>query len=183
VSVIPVGVGGAYFESEVERWVDRRRVKLTGVEPVAYTEDYASAPLSEERLWYMILHADGCTLTWTTRDGAATASWITPAVIDGGIYFPTAEGRAKTAGLRRDPRGALVFTRGGRWSATARGRTEFMDDERWVTRWCLATAMQRGMDEEATAQFMYRSDSPHVLVVRFHPEKFITFDSTRIVRD
>jgi hypothetical protein len=183
MSVIPVGVGGAYFESEVERWFERRRIKLASAERHTNPEDFSSAPLSDERLWYMILHADGCTLTWTTRDGAATASWITPAVIDGGIYFPTAEGRAKTTGLRRDPRGALVFTRGGRWSATARGRTEFMDDERWVTRWCLATAMQRGMDEEATAQFMYRSDNPNVLVVRFHPEKFITFDATRIVRD
>jgi hypothetical protein len=46
-----------------------------------------------------------------------------------------------------------------------------------------ATAMQRGMDEEARAQFMCRSDSPNVLVVRFHPEKFITFDATKIVRD
>ncbi len=183
MSVISVGVGGAYFESEVERWFERRRAKLTEVEPVVYTEDYSAAPLSEERLWYMILHADGCTLTWTTRDGAATGSWITPAVIDGGIYFPTAEGRAKTAGLRRDPRCAMVFTRGGRWSATARGRAEFMEDERWVTRWCLAMAMQRGMDEEATARFMFRSDSPTVLVVRFHAEKFITFDATKIVSD
>jgi hypothetical protein len=39
------------------------------------------------------------------------------------------------------------------------------------------------MDEQATAQFMSRSDTPNVLVVRFHPEKFITFDATRIVRD
>jgi hypothetical protein len=182
MSAIPVGVSGAYFEREVERWFESRRVKLAGEETVAEAEDFSSAPLSEERLWYMILHAEGCTLTWTTRDGAATASWITPAVIDGGIYFPTAEGRGKTAGLRRDPRCALVFARGDRWSATARGRAEFMDDERWVTRWCLATAMRRGMDEEATAEFMRRSDSPNVLVVRFHPEKFISFDATKIVR-
>jgi hypothetical protein len=183
MSAIPVGVGGAYFEDEVERWFERRRSKLAGRESVADGEDYSSAPLSDERLWYMILHAEGCTLTWTTRDGAATASWITPAIIDGGIYFPTAESRAKTAGLRRDPRCALVFARGGRWSATARGRAEFMHDERWVTRWCLATAMHRGMDEEATAQFMHRSDSANVLVVRFHPQKFISFDATKIVWD
>jgi hypothetical protein len=183
MSVIPVGVGGTYFEHEVDRWFEIRRMKLAAGEQSAHREDFGSAPLSEERLWYMILHADGCTLTWTTRDGAATASWITPAVIDGGMYFPTAEGRAKTAGLRRDPRCALVFTRGGHWSATVRGRAEFMHDERWVTRWCLATAMHRCMDDEATAQFMSHSDGPNVIVIRFHPEKFITFDATKIVRD
>ena len=47
MSVMPVGVGGAYFESEVERWFEVRRVKLAGVEGVADTEDFSSAPLSE----------------------------------------------------------------------------------------------------------------------------------------
>jgi hypothetical protein len=96
--VVPDDVPGVVL---CAREAAKRRVKLAGRERVADTKAYSSAPLSVERLWYMILHAEGCTLTWTTRDGAATASWITPAVIEGGIYFPTAEGRAKTAGLRR----------------------------------------------------------------------------------
>jgi hypothetical protein len=147
-------------------------------------EDLSDWNLTDDEAWEVIHETRGSVLAWSTRDGSAAASWVSQVIIDDGIYFPMVEGRGKTYALRRDPRATLVFVSdGAARSVTARGHVEFMDDARWVTRWCLAAAIRSGMSEAAKAQFLRQADSARRIVVRFHPRKFITFDISKVVRD
>src|SRR5579871_338280 len=96
-------------EQQVEHWFQLRRAKLASGEPISFRDDLRYTALSEDEIWDVIVGANGAVVAWTTRDGGAAAARVSPIVIDGGIYFPTVEGRGKTYALRRDPRATMVF--------------------------------------------------------------------------
>jgi hypothetical protein len=84
--------------------------------------------LTRDEIAAVVRDANGCVITWTTRDGHPGAAQVGHVVVDGQIYVSSREGRSKNVALRRDPRTAVVFEVPGRGGVTIIGRVEFIDD-------------------------------------------------------
>ena len=128
-----------------------------------------------------------CTFIWRARDGSPIGVVMSYVWRNGKAWMTASGQRPRVAAVRRDDRVSVVVSSAGTAlpprTATIRGRCELYEDDE-TKRWFypdLARVLIPN-DAERQARFIKMLDSPRRVVMCVVPEKFITFDSQKIVQ-
>ncbi len=155
-----------------------------------YPHQASGYPFSEEQIDQLMSTAFECALNWTTKDGWPVGVMHLFFWHEGHVWLTFMSHRHRAAAIRRDPRVSIIVSSqsaaidGPQGQATMKGRAVFHDDEEtlaWVYR-KTAEKMSPG-DEAAQDRLIETLDSPLRTSLEIIPEKWITFDTGKMVRD
>jgi hypothetical protein len=155
-----------------------------------YPNQASGFPFSEEQVDQLFSQAFECALNWTTQDGWAVGVMHVFVWHQGHVWLNFMGHRHRAAAIRRDPRVSVIVSSQSasadspQGQATMKGRVTFHDDEatkHWHYR-MLGQKMSPG-DPAAQDALFESLDSPIRTVIEIKPEKWITFDIGKMVKD
>jgi general stress protein 26 len=130
-----------------------------------------------------------CSFNWTTRDGWPMGVIMSYLWHDGRVWLTAGAHRHRVSAVRRDPRVSIVVTStgtalGAGRSITLKGRCHVHEDRETKNWFYPAFARHLNRESErAAAAFVQRLDSPLRVVLEVVPEKWITYDGTKMLLD
>ncbi|MGH0030831.1 MAG: pyridoxamine 5'-phosphate oxidase family protein [Myxococcota bacterium] len=154
--------------------------------------DYESVSVyhleDEDRETLLRQHAE-CTFNWSTKDGWPMGVIMSYIWHDGRIWLTAGAHRHRISAVRRDPRVSVVITSTGTKmgparSITVKGRCILHEDQE-TKDWfypAFSKHLHRG-NEQAAAGFQKFLDSPMRVILEVVPEKWITYDGTKMALD
>jgi hypothetical protein len=157
---------------------------------VGYPNHASGYPFSEEQIDQLMSTAFECALNWTTQDGWPVGVMHVFVWHEGRVWLSFMSHRHRAAAIRRDPRVSVIVSSqsaspdGPQGQATMKGRAIFHDDEEtlhWHYR-MMGEKMSPG-DKAAQNALFESLDSPLRTCLEIIPEKWITFDTGKMVRD
>ena len=130
-----------------------------------------------------------CTFNWSTKDGWPMGVIMSYLWKDGRFWLTAGAHRHRISAIRRDPRVSIVVNStgtamGGAKTVTAKGRATVHED-RETKDWFYRDFARHlnPTDEAAAKNFESFLDSPIRIVVEVVPEKWITYDGTKMALD
>lgn len=129
-----------------------------------------------------------CTFMWSTKDGWPVGVIMSYLWKDGRFWLTAGAHRHRIEAIRRDPRVSIVVTSTGtklgpNKSITAKGRAVVHEDAE-TKRWFYPEFALHLMRDPKTAEgFATFLESPLRLVLEVVPEKWITYDGTKMFLD
>lgn len=132
-------------------------------------------------------HAE-CVFNWSTRDGWPVGVIMSYLWKDGRFWLTAGAHRHRIEAVRRDPRVSIVVTStgtklGAGKSITAKGRCTVHEDAE-TKRWFYPEFSRHLYpDPKAAEPFARFLDSPLRVVLEVVPEKWITYDGTKMFLD
>jgi general stress protein 26 len=153
---------------------DYERVSIYGLDP-------------EDQETLLTTHAE-CTFMWSTRQGWPVGVIMSYLWKDGRFWLTAGAHRHRVSAVRRDPRVSIVVTSTGtkmgpNRSITAKGRCTVRED-RETKDWFYPAFARHLFPEPGQAEsFRKFLDSPLRVVLEVVPEKWITYDGTKMFLD
>ncbi|MEE2675250.1 MAG: hypothetical protein VX466_15750 [Myxococcota bacterium] len=150
-------------------------------------DDVTQYPLEQELLEEILRKQIECTFIWGPKTGWAVGVLMTYIWKDGSFWVSATSQRKRIAAIRRDPRVSVVVSSHGTdlgpaKGITAKGRAIIHDDpatKAWFFPACAAANIPTpGKLQDAFARMM---DTEKRLVIEVVPEKWITFDATKMM--
>jgi len=132
-------------------------------------------------------HAE-CAFNWSTRDGWPVGVIMSYLWKDGRFWLTAGAHRHRIEAVRRDPRVSIVVTSTGTKlgpgkSITVKGRCVVHEDAE-TKRWFYPEfARHLNVDPKGAEAFALFLDSPLRIVLEVIPEKWITYDGTKMFLD
>jgi hypothetical protein len=129
-----------------------------------------------------------CTFIWGPKDHWAVGVLMTYVWKDGSFWVSATRQRKRIAAIKRDPRVSVVVSSHGTdlgpaKGITAKGRAVIHDDpeiQQWFYRACAAVNIPTpGKLQDLFARMM---DTEKRVVIEVKPEKWITFDATKMMQ-
>jgi len=152
-------------------------------------EDVVAYPLDDKDAEQILLEQNECSFVWGTRDHWPIGVIMNYLWRDGRFWLTATSQRARIHAIRRDERVSIVVSsigleRGAGRSLTAKGRVRLHDDPS-IKAWFypdLARAVFRGAPEDLIERFVGFLDSDRRLILEVVPEKWITYDASKMMR-
>jgi general stress protein 26 len=152
-------------------------------------EEVTTYPLADEARDHILSTQNECSFLWGTKEHWPIGVIMNFLWRDGKFWLTATSQRARIAAVRRDPRVSIIVSSagtdlGGGRSITVKGRVA-VREEREVKDWfypALASALFPGADS-IQAQFMNNLDSDRRVILEVSPEKWITFDASKMMAD
>ena len=154
-------------------------------------QDYEAVsiyPLDEDAREALLGEVQECVFTWSTREGWPMGVIMSCLWRDGRMWLTAGAHRHRISAVRRDPRVSVVVTsngtsRGPGCSVTFKGRC-IVHEDRETKDWFYPAFSSHLLPVPRHAEaFQKRLDSPLRVVLEVVPEKFITYDGTKMARD
>lgn len=129
-----------------------------------------------------------CTFMWSTKDGWPVGVIMSYLWKDGRFWLTAGAHRHRISAIRRDDRVSVVVTSTGTKlppgrSITAKGRAIVHEDQETKDWFYPAFASHLHRDPKMADWFQQFLDSPLRIVVEVVPEKWITYDGTKMALD
>jgi len=161
-----------------------KKVKL------GYPNQASGYPFSEQQIDKLMSHAFECALNWTTADGWPVGVMHVFFWHEGHVWLSFMSHRHRAAAIRRDPRVSVIVSSQSappdcpQGQATMKGRAVFHDDAETL-HWQYRKMGEKMYPGNQVAQdALFESlDSPLRTVLEIIPEKWITFDTDKMIRD
>ncbi len=157
---------------------------------VGYPNHASGYPFSEEQIDQLMSTAFECALNWTTQDGWPVGVMHVFAWHEGRVWLSFMSHRHRAAAIRRDPRVSVIVSSqsaspdGPQGQATMKGRAVFHDDEETLHWHYQMMGEKMSPGDKAAQNALFESlDSPLRTCLEIIPEKWITFDTGKMVRD
>jgi general stress protein 26 len=152
-------------------------------------DDVTKYPLDPEVREELLTLQNEASFCWGTRDHSPMGVIMTYVWRDGRFWFTATSQRARIHAVRRDPRVTVIVSSvgtklGPAKSITAKGQCTIRTDratQEWVYR-DVAAAIIPGADE-FQKKFVQMMDTERRVVLEVNPEKWITFDAEKMMRD
>ncbi len=155
-----------------------------------YPNQASGFPFSEEQIDALLGNAFECALNWTTQDGWPVGVMHVFVWHEGAVWLNFMGHRHRASAIRRDPRVSVIVSSQSagpdapQGQATIKGRGTFHDDEATKHRHYRLLAEKMSPGDPAAQQALLDSlDSPLRDVLEIRPEKWITFDIGKMVKD
>jgi hypothetical protein len=158
---------------------------------LGYPNQASFYPLSEQQIDQLMTQGWECALNWTTQDGWPVGVMHVFVWHEGRVWLNFMSHRHRAAAIRRDPRVSIIVSSSSappgapQGQATMKGRVVFHDDDEEIRHWhyrMLGEKMSPG-DQAAQDDLFESLDSPLRTVLEIIPEKWITFDLDKMIRD
>lgn len=150
-------------------------------------DDVTEYTLDQDVLEEILRKQIECTFIWCPKDHWAVGVLMTYIWKDGSFWVSATRQRKRIAAIKRDPRVSIVVSSHGTdlgpaKGITAKGRAIIHDDQAtkdWFYPACAAANIPTpGKLQDAFAQMM---DTERRVVIEVVPEKWITFDATKMM--
>ncbi len=146
-------------------------------------------PLDEDVQEELLTSQNECAFVWGTKDHWPVGVMMSYIWRDGRFWLTATSQRKRIAAIRRDPRVSVIVSGiatpvGPARTVTAKGRCILRDDEE-TKEWfypALAKAIMGGEGPLAD-MFAEMLDSERRLIFEVVPEKWITYDATKMMQD
>jgi hypothetical protein len=156
---------------------------------VSNYENVDAYPLDPEMQEQLLREQNECTFIWGPKDHWAVGVTMTYIWRDGSFWLTATSQRKRIAAIRRDPRVSVAVTSvgtslGPARTLTAKGRVTIHEDDETKS-WAypaIATAIL-GDNPPMVEKFVKMLDSERRLVLEVVPERYITYDSQKMMRD
>lgn len=152
-------------------------------------EDVKSYTLDEDVLERLLREQTELNFMWGTRDHWPVGVFMSFVWRDGRFWLTLTTQRARMRAIERDPRVSVAVSSvgtslGRQRSATAKGRVHIHDDDE-TKAWFYPALAKRVMPDIAAIQraFVSLLDSERRVVLEVVPEKWITFDVSKMKAD
>ena len=155
---------------------------------IANYEDVTVYPLDDETRERILLEQNECSFVWGTQDHWPVGVIMSYVWRDGKFWLTASSQRPRIKAIRRDPRVSLIVSSvglaiGPSRSITVKGRVSLRDDAE-TKAWfypAVARAILRGAPESMIDHFVQMLDSERRLVLEVTPEKWITYDASKMM--
>jgi hypothetical protein len=152
-------------------------------------EDVAVFPLEDEDVEAILLEQNECSFVWGTKDHWPIGVIMNYVWRQGRFWLTATSQRARIRAIQRDDRVSIIVTsaglqRGAGRSLTVKGRVSLHDDAK-TKAWFypdLARSVFRGAPDELIERFVDLLDSERRLILEVAPEKWITYDASKMMR-
>jgi len=146
-------------------------------------------PLDEDVQEELLTSQNECAFVWGTKDHWPVGVMMSYIWRDGRFWLTATSQRKRIAAIRRDPRVSVIVSGiatpvGPARTVTAKGRCILRDDEE-TKKWfypALAKVIMGG-EGPLTDMFAEMLDSERRLIFEVVPEKWITYDATKMMQD
>jgi hypothetical protein len=157
---------------------------------LGYPNQASGYPFSEEEIDQLMTQAHECALNWTTQDGWPVGVIHVYVWHNGSVWLSFMNHRHRAAAIRRDPRVSIIVSSASapkgspQGQATMKGRGVFHDDLETLHWFYRILGEKSSPGDQAAQDALFESlDSPLRTVLEVIPEKWITFDTGKMVRD
>ncbi len=155
-----------------------------------YPNQASGYPLSENQIDELMSQGWECALNWTTQDGWPVGVMHVFVWHEGRVWLNFMSHRHRAAAIRRDPRVCVIVSSSSappgapQGQATMKGRVIFHDDEE-TKHWHFRMLAEKSSPGDTAAQeaLIESLDSPLRTVLEIIPDKWITFDLDKMIRD
>lgn len=152
-------------------------------------EDVTKYPLDPDVREELLTTQNEASFCWGKRDGSPMGVIMTYVWRHEKFWLTATSQRARIAAIRRDPRVTVIVSSvgtklGPAKSITVQGTVRILEDDEtkaWVYP-AVAAAILPGADE-FQKKFVGMLDSDRRLILEVTPEKWITFDATKMMQD
>jgi len=152
-------------------------------------EDVRSYTMEDDVLEQLLNEQTELNFMWSTKDHWAVGVYMSFVWRDGSFWVTLTTQRARMRAIERDPRVSVAVSSvgtslGRQKSATAKGRVRIHDDDE-TKAWFYPALAKRVMPNIAPVQraFVALLDSERRVVLEVVPEKWITFDVSKMKAD
>lgn len=157
-------------------------------ETIANYEDVTVYPLDDDTREQILLEQNECSFVWGTKDHWPVGVIMSYVWRDGKFWLTASSQRPRIKAIRRDPRVSLIVSSvglamGASRSITVKGRVSLRDDAE-TKAWfypAVARAILRGAPQPMIDHFVQMLDSERRLVLEVTPEKWITYDASKMM--
>jgi nitroimidazol reductase NimA-like FMN-containing flavoprotein (pyridoxamine 5'-phosphate oxidase superfamily) len=147
-------------------------------------------PLDDEDAEAILREQNECSFVWGTRDHWPLGVIMNYVWREGRFWLTATAQRARIRAIRRDDRVSIIVSsiglaRGAGRSITVKGRVALRDDadtQAWFYP-DLARSVFRGAPQDLIERFVAMLDSERRLILEVKPEKWITYDASKMMRD
>jgi general stress protein 26 len=144
---------------------------------------YRMKPEDQERL---LRTQRECVFNWCTKDQWPMGVIMSLLWHDGRAWLTAGAHRHRISAIRRNPQVSVVVTSlgtemGPSKTVTIKGRAVIHEDRETKDWFYPAFARHLSRDEEAAKAFQNMLDSPLRIVIEVVPEKFISYDGTKMM--
>jgi len=154
-------------------------------------QDYEAVsiyPLEDADREKLLAEARECVFNWSTRDGWPVGVIMSCLWRDGRLWVTAGAHRHRISAVRRDPRVSFVVSSastalGPGRTVTAKARCTIHEDRETKDWFYPAFSMHLLGDPVKAEEFHKMLDSPLRVVLELVPEKFITYDGIKMVKD
>ncbi|MBW2289927.1 MAG: pyridoxamine 5'-phosphate oxidase family protein [Deltaproteobacteria bacterium] len=157
---------------------------------LGYPNQASGYPFTEDEIDGLMTAAWECALNWTTEDGWPVGVMHLFVWHEAHVWLSFMSHRHRAAAIRRDPRVSIIVTSSSappgspQGQATMKGRAVFHDDVETVHWFYRALGEKSSPDDPVAQDALFESlDSPLRTVLEVIPEKWITFDTGKMLRD
>ena len=155
-----------------------------------YPNQASGYPLSKDQIDQLMSQGWECALNWTTQDGWPVGVMHVFVWHEGRVWLNFMSHRHRAAAIRRDPRVCVIVSSSSappdapQGQATMKGRVIFHDDEK-TKLWHFRMLAEKSSPGDTAAQeaLIESLDSPLRTVLEIVPDKWITFDLDKMIRD
>jgi general stress protein 26 len=157
--------------------------------PLDNYEDVTVYALEDPILEQILTKQNECSFLWGTRDHWPMGVIMNYVWHEGKFWLTATSQRARIHAIRRDPRVSIVVSSSGLdigpgRSITIKGRVEIHDDAETKAWFYPSLAKHIFPDSDDLQQtFVKNLDSDRRVVLEVVPEKWITFDATKMMID
>lgn len=152
-------------------------------------EDVTKYPLDPSVREELLSSQNEASFCWGKKDGSPMGVIMTYVWRQGKFWLTATSQRARIAAIRRDPRVTVIVSSvgtklGPAKSITVQGSVRILEDDEtksWVYP-AVAAAILPGADE-FQRKFVAMLDSDRRLVLEVTPERWITFDAVKMMKD
>lgn len=145
---------------------------------------YHLTPAEREEL---LLSRTECVFMWATKDGWPVGVVMSYLWQDGRFWLTLGAHRHRAAAVRRDPRVSVCVSNGGSSgggrTATAKARVIIHEDRATKDWFYPRFAARLRPDPQQAQQFHQQLDTPLRVVLEVVPEKWITYDGSKLIAD
>lgn len=128
-----------------------------------------------------------CVFNWTTQDGYPMGVIMSYIWKDGRVWLTAGAHRHRISAVRKRPKVAVVVTSTGTElgpskTVTVRGTCVIHEDRETKDWFYPAFALHLRREQKAADAFAQMLDSPLRIVLEVIPDKFVTYDGTKMMR-
>ena len=153
-------------------------------------EDVSVYPLDDDTREMILREQNECSFLWGTKDHWPMGVIMSYLWKDGFFWLTATSQRARIHAIRRDARVSVIVSSiglpiGSSRSITVKGRVELLEDDD-TKKWFypeLAAAIMKGAPQEMVDHFAAMLDSERRLILKVTPEKWITYDASKLMAD